>query len=310
MTSHVVVLGATGFVGGGIARHLLASGHAVTGLARTDAAADRLRAQGITPLAGDLAGRRAEVVTAATQADAVVYAAQPADPAQEAGLVEDLLDALAGSTTAFLFVSGSGVLLERTAGAWSPHTYAEDDPFVVEPLAVHRLAAEQAVRNGARRGVRAMVLRPGTIWGPGDDHGHLAAVYRSVAVTGSACYVGEGLATYGHVHLDDVARLAERTLAVGTAGSLYHAAAGETPNRWIAEAVARDLGVPTRSLTPAEAVGVWGEMGALVLSASSRTRDDRTRAELGWAPQHTDLLTAVGDPDLRALARPSLQEIS
>jgi nucleoside-diphosphate-sugar epimerase len=302
---HVVVIGATGFVGGGVARHLLAHGHVVTGLARTEAAAERLRRQGATPLAGDLAGRRDTVVVAAAAADAVVYAAQPADPREEAGLVEALVEALAGRTTAFLFVSGSGVLLERTAGAWSPRTHAEDDPFVVEPLAVHRHAAEQTVRRAAARGVRAMVLRPGTIWGPGEDHGHVASVYRSVAVTGAACYVGEGLATYGHVHLDDVARLAERALAVGTAGALYHAVAGETPNRWVAEAVARDLDVPTRSLTPAAAVGVWGEMGALVMSASSRTRDPRTRAELGWAPRHTDLLDTVGDPDLRALAVPA-----
>jgi nucleoside-diphosphate-sugar epimerase len=298
----VLVIGATGLVGGGIARHLLAQGHVVTGLARTPAAADRLRSAGLTPLPGDLAGRRDAVVTAAGAADAVVYAAQPTDPREETDLVEALLDALAGRPTSFLFVSGSGVLLERTAGAWSPHSFAEDDPFVVEPLALGRLAAEQATRHGAARGVRAMVLRPGTIWGPDDDHGHVASVYRSVAATGAACYVGDGLATYGHVHLDDVARLAERVLVAGTAGALYHAVAGEIPNRWIAEAVARDLGCATRSLTPAEAVAVWGELGALVMAASGRTRDIRTRAELGWTPQHTDMLTVVGDPGLRGLA--------
>src|SRR5690606_3044488 len=104
--------------------------------------------------------------------------------------------------------------------------------------------------------LRAMVIRPGLIWGPG-DHGHMSMIYRSVAVTGAAAYVGEGLNTYGHVHVGDVARLFALALDTGRAGALYHAVAGETPNRWIAEKVAADLGVEARSVTPEQAAGVW-----------------------------------------------------
>lgn len=80
-----------------------------------------------------------------------------------------------------------------------------------------------------------MVIRPGLTWGPG-DHGHVSMIYQSVARTGAACYIGEGLNTYSHVHIDDVARVFELALATGTDGALYHAVGGETPNRWIAEA--------------------------------------------------------------------------
>lgn len=45
----IFVIGATGFVGGHLARHLAAEGHTVTGLARTGAAVATLRARGITP---------------------------------------------------------------------------------------------------------------------------------------------------------------------------------------------------------------------------------------------------------------------
>ncbi|WP_328457236.1 NAD-dependent epimerase/dehydratase family protein [Amycolatopsis sp. NBC_00438] len=166
-------------------------------------------------------------------------------------------DALAGSETSFLFVSGSGVLLQRTGGAWSEDSFAEDDPFTVEPPAARRPAVEEPARAAAGRDVRAIVLRPGMVRGPG-EHGHLALIRRSVDRTGAACSVGEGLSTYSHVHLDDVARLAGLALARGTAGALDHAVAGETPTRWIAEAVARERGCATRSLTPAEATTVWG----------------------------------------------------
>jgi len=40
-------------------------------------------------------------------------------------------------------------------------------------------------------------------------------IYRSVAATGAACYVGEGLNTYSHVHIDDVTRLFTLALAKG-----------------------------------------------------------------------------------------------
>ncbi|MEA5363851.1 NAD-dependent epimerase/dehydratase family protein [Amycolatopsis sp., V23-08] len=292
----VLVIGATGFVGGAVARHLGAEGHLVTGLARSDDAARILTAQGIRVLRGDLD----TAVAATAQADAVVFAAQPA-PDVEQAVVAGLLDALAGTGKTFVFTSGSGVHLQRTAGAWSEDCFAEDDPFTVEPLAAGRLAAEEAVRAAAGREVRAMVVRPGLIWGPG-DHGHVSMIYRSVARTGAACYVGEGLNTYSHVHIADVARLFASVLANGTAGALYHAVAGETPNRWIAEAVARDAGCPTRSLTPEEAATVWGEFGALVLGASSRGRAPRSRTELGWRPEHTDMLTMIGEPRLRDLA--------
>jgi MMPL family len=49
-------------------------------------------------------------------------------------------------------------------------------------------------------------------------------------------------------------------LNMGTSGALHHGAAGEIANRWLAEAVAKDLGCPTRSLTTSEAADLWGEV--------------------------------------------------
>lgn len=285
----VFVIGATGFVGGAVARSLAADGHHVTGLARTDDAAAALTSHGITPVAGDLEARRSSTVAAALRADAVIYAAQ-ADPPQETAAVDDLTRALTGTGKALLFLSGSGVLLQRTGGAWSQDSFAEHEPFTVEPLAAFRKAAEETVLAAAAAGLRAMVIRPGLIWGPG-DHGHLPMIRRSVAVTGSACYIGPGLNTYSHVHIDDVTRLFTLALDAGRPGGLYHAVAGEVPNRWIAERVAQDLGCDARSVGQEEAAGIWGEFGALVMGASSRLRTVASPRELGWRPERLDMLS-------------------
>lgn len=113
---------------------------------------------------------------------------------------------------------------------------------------------------------------------------------------------------HDHVHIDDIAALFGRALETGEAGALYHGVAGEVPNRWIAEAVARDLGVETRSVTMSEATEIWGEFGGLIMSVSSRVRDAATRAALSWAPRRTDMLSQIGEPRLRALATPKLNE--
>src|SRR5258707_260120 len=51
----ILVTGASGYLGGAAARALLASGHEVFGLSRSDASATRLLEQGLTPLPGAFA---------------------------------------------------------------------------------------------------------------------------------------------------------------------------------------------------------------------------------------------------------------
>jgi nucleoside-diphosphate-sugar epimerase len=300
--TRVSVIGAAGFAGGALARHFLASGYEVSGLVRSAVAATRLQSEGIEPIIGDLESEDASplLATAVKRSDAVVFAPQLA-PEIEYRAISALLDALVGTGKTFLFTSGTGVMLQRTAGAWSQDSFAEDDVFEPEVLAARRIDTERLVRSAPTRGVRGIVLRPPLLWGPG-DHGHVAMVYRSVGLTGAACYVGEGLASYSHVHIDDAARLYVLALTRGEPGALYHAAGGEIPNRWIAEAVARDMQCETRSLSVEEASEVWGPFGALILSSSSRSRSPRARAELGWTAEKTDMLTMIGEPRLRALA--------
>jgi nucleoside-diphosphate-sugar epimerase len=298
----VLVLGATGFIGGAVARRLRAAGHSVSGLARNVAGADRLSESDIVPVKGDLEEGLEIAVAAGAQFDAVIFAPQLLlEPEHMA--VSAFLDRLAGTGKTFVFTSGTGVLSHRTEGAWSEDTFAEADEFVPARTLVRRVETETLVRAAADRGVRGVVVRPPLVWGPG-DHGHIASVYRSVGKTGAACYIGEGLNCYSNVHIDDLAHLYALVLEKGVAGALYHAVAGEIPNRWIADAVAKDLGCPTQSVSLTEAFDIWGKFAALiVMGASSRSRSPRSRKELGWTPVHRDMLVQIGEPRFQAMAR-------
>jgi len=306
MPSKIFVIGASGYVGGVLAAHFIAKGHDVSGLARSERSAVKLQSSGIRVIRGDIEEDLSPVLAAALSADAVVYAAQIAFD-KEPGVIRLLCQALAGTGKTLIFLSGSGVLMQRTNGAWSADSFAEDDPFTPEPLALPRVEAEGIVRAAANEGVRSMVVRPPVIWGPGDN-GPVANIYRSIATTGAACYIGTGLATYANVHSADLAELFSLALEHGRPGALYHAVGGEIPFRWIAEAVARDMGVETRSLTMEQAAEVFGPFGALLQSACSRIRDAQTRSELGWTPTRLDMLSMIGEPRLRALANPTIDQ--
>ena len=126
-------------------------------------------------------------------------------------------------------------------------------------------------------------------------------VLDSVRKTGSACYIGSGLNMYSHIHAEDLGRLFCRVAEDGKNGAVYHAVAGEVPNRWIADTVSRLTGAPTRSISMDEAIDLWGKFAALVVfGVSSRTRSPRSRNELDWEPKHVDML-AAGEQSLLQL---------
>ncbi len=107
------MIGATGFVGGAIARQFVSQGDDVTGLARSADAAQRLTTQGITACHADLDQRLLATTRFARQANIIVFAAQVPPPV-ELEAMKALLATLEGSGKTLLFLSGSGVLCQRT----------------------------------------------------------------------------------------------------------------------------------------------------------------------------------------------------
>ena len=87
----VFVTGASGWIGSAVTAELLAHGHEVIGLARSDAAAEKVAASGAEVLRGDI--QDIDVLRAgAEQADGVERALELIHPATSLGSVESLIE--------------------------------------------------------------------------------------------------------------------------------------------------------------------------------------------------------------------------
>src|SRR5215831_1944305 len=105
------ITGASGYIGGSVAAALLAAGHQVSGLARSDDVAAALAKIGMTPVRGTLDD--ADVLAkAAHTADVTVNAAN----AGHRAAVEAMVSALAGAGKTFLHTSGSSIVGTRARG--------------------------------------------------------------------------------------------------------------------------------------------------------------------------------------------------
>jgi len=215
MQLKIFLTGATGYIGGAIADAALADGHSVTGLARSDEAAAKLKTKGIVPVRGDLHSA-ASLMEAARTADAVIHAGTTNDGSADQEAVRIMIGAMHGSGKPFLYTSGIWVL-----GDTGGHTVDETAALNPIPMVAWRPGVEQMVLDAARDGVRAIVIRPAVVYGRGG--GIPADFVRSARETGAARYVGTGQNRWPMIHLDDLADLYLRAVEKATAGTLLHA---------------------------------------------------------------------------------------
>jgi nucleoside-diphosphate-sugar epimerase len=288
---HVFVTGGTGQTGPTIVAELVAAGHTVTGLARTDIAAARLESRGATPHRGcldDLDSLR----RGAEAADGVLHMAFGGDYAdpddlirRDCAAVKALGQTLAGSGKPF--VSTSGTLVTK-AGRVS----TEQDTPDPDSVAAFRIPGEQACLAFADLGVRASVVRLApTVHGPG-DYGFIPALIAAARRKSVSAYIGDGTNRWPAIHRADAARLFRSALEKAPAGTVLHGAGESAVTiKSIAEQVARILDIPTASLTLEQATEhLANPFLARFLSLDVPVSSQHTQALLSWTPQHATLL--------------------
>jgi nucleoside-diphosphate-sugar epimerase len=284
----VFLTGATGFIGSRIVLELLAAGHEVLGLTRSDRGAQSLEAAGARAHRGtleDLDSLRA----GAAQADAVIHTAFDHDFSnfvanceKDRRVIEAMGSVLKGSDRPLIITSGTGM---GEAGNGQPAT---EDVFNMDHPNP-RIASELAGNALLEAGVNVSVVRLPQV----HDTTRQGLVTPFVEISrekGVAAYVGNGGNRWPAAHVLDVAKLYRLALDKAHAAARYHAVAEEgVPVCEIAEVVGAGLGVPVRSLTPEEAQQHFGWLGIFAgmdLLASSAL----TRERLGWRPTGPGLI--------------------
>ena len=285
----VFVTGATGFIGSAVVKELIAAGHQVRGLCRSNDKAPALAAAGAEVHRGsleDLEGLR----SGAAQSDGVIHLAFNHDFSKMAANCEDdrrvikaLGSALAGSDRPLIVTSGTAIA--NTV----PGRPAEEDNATVGSDVHPRAASEEAAVAAAADGVNVSVVRLPQVHDT-VRQGLITPVIGTYREKGACAYVGDGLNRWPAAYVLDVARLYRLAIEKAEPNAKYHAVAEDgVPMRDIAEAIGRRLRLPVKSIAPDEAQAFFGWLGMFAgrdMPASSA----QTRRKLGWEPTGPGLI--------------------
>jgi nucleoside-diphosphate-sugar epimerase len=284
----VFVTGATGFVGSAVVSELIAAGHKVFGLARSDGAAAALAAAGAEAHRGSLDDVES-LRSGAAASDGVIHTAFNHDFSKfkancetDRDVIEVLGSTLAGSDRPLIVTSATGLLPSGRLAT------EQAVPVTTNP----RVASEEAAAAMAERGVRVSVIRlPCSVHGDG-DHGFIPILIGIAREKGVSAYAGNSN-RWPAVHRLDAAKLYRLVLEKNAAGACYHAVAEEAvPFRDIAGVIGRRLNVPAVAMSPEQANNHFGWFAHFATN-DSPSSSKRTRELLGWQPKEPGLI-----PDL------------
>jgi len=308
----VLVTGGTGHSGPYIISELIAAGHEVTGLARSDKSAEAVSGLGAKVRRGsleDLDGLK----KAAAESDGVIHVAHRQDLLPSGGIdavaaaeLQIMLaygEALAG-TGKPLVVSGS--IGSPTNVGWpAPGAHflgrpaTENDPALPPGGGEYkgslrvRNVVELTVIGLAERGVRASVVRiPLIMHSTTDNAGFLPILIALAKEKGAIGYPGDGSNRWPAVHARDLASLFRLALEKGPAGKYWHAIGDEgIPFREIAEALGSRLKLPAVPI-PVDVLMLPGYFGFLasLVTLDAPASNAITRKVLGWEPKQPGLL--------------------
>jgi nucleoside-diphosphate-sugar epimerase len=306
----VFLTGATGFIGGGIARALRDRGDEVRALVRSPEKAAELEQAGVELVAGSLADRDA-IRSAMEGCDAAIHNAAVYEigikkserPAMyEANVVgtENVLGAaLDAKIPKVVYVSTVGVF-GNTQGEIVEEGYEHQgdySSYYEETKVLAHKAAERLIEQG----LPCVIVQPGGVYGP-DDHSAVGdLIDRFVAGKLPAMVFGD--LGFNLVHRDDVVAGVLLALDTGVPGQAYILGGEVTTMRAMIETLAGivdrrppRLNLPVTALRVSRPLGpVMGPVlgfppnfGELISASDGVTywaRHDKAVRELGYAPR-------------------------
>ncbi|HUQ98757.1 MAG TPA: NAD(P)-dependent oxidoreductase [Gemmatimonadaceae bacterium] len=301
----IVVIGATGHIGTYLIPRLVAAGHDVVALSRgmrepyqpheAWSAVERFTIdRSIEETAGTF-GQRVASLRPDVVVDLICFTLESARHLVKALEDSDALLLHCGT----IWVHGHSTIV--------PTTESEPrEPF--GDYGIKKAAIEKWLLSGeARKAIRASIIHPGHIVGPGwrpvNPAGHLdPAVFSKLAKGQELVLPNIGMETLHHVHADDVAQAFELAVAHSdrAVGESFHVCSPAAMTlRGYAESMARHFGQPARlSFLP------WNEWRRTVTDEQARITWDhiahspncsitKARERLGYAPRYSSLEAVI-----------------
>ncbi|HEX4437649.1 MAG TPA: NAD(P)-dependent oxidoreductase [Solirubrobacteraceae bacterium] len=291
----VLLTGASGFIGGVLARRLAEHGEQVTSLVRRPGSAP----PGTDEVLGDLGpgGSLADVLAEARPDCVVHLAAEIASQRSEAKVREvnvegtiRLLDAcrgLPGESPRIVF--SSTVVTGDARG----ELLSEDRPLPVEtPYGRSKQEGERLVLES---GLPAVVIRPSHVYGSGGWYAE--ELVPRLRQPGRLAVIGSGANLWDVVHVEDVVSALVLAIDAAHPGSVFHVADDEPISFYDFMALtAKELGVGAPRRVPAAVARLIAGRNAVdAVVRSARSSNALIKQELGWTPRFPTAREGVPD---------------
>jgi nucleoside-diphosphate-sugar epimerase len=285
----VFVTGATGFIGSAVVKELIAAGHHVIGVYRSDEKAPALTAAGAEAYRGSIDDPES-LKDGAARSDGVIHLAFNHDFSQFAAncdtdrrVIAAIGSVLKGSDRHLVVTSGTAI------AKVAPGQFATEDAPSISANDFPRAASEETTAKIAADGVNTSVVRLPQVHDP-ERQGLISPWIAIAREKEMIAYVGEGRNRWPAAHISDVARLYRLAIEKSERGAIYNAVGEQgVAAREIAETVGQRLNLPVKSITTEEAGGYFGWLAHLAardMPASSAL----TQKKLGWRPTGPGLI--------------------
>jgi nucleoside-diphosphate-sugar epimerase len=297
----VFVAGASGAIGRPLVAKLIAAGHEVTGMTRSEARAEEIRAAGGDAAVVDVFDANALEAAMSESAPEVVIHELTALPERMNFRKKDLYTGTnrvrtEGSRNLIRGARAAGAgrfLSQSIAFAYRPEggpVKSEDDPLLDDappPFssgvdALHEM--EELVLG--TEGIEGLVLRYGFFYGPGTHYGADGTIVQDVRRR-RLPIVGDGTGVFSFIHVDDAADATTAAVERGSPG-IYNIVDDEpAPMReWVPALAAAAGAKPPRRVPAWLARLVAGRQAADFAVELRGASNEKAKRDLGWQPAH------------------------
>jgi nucleoside-diphosphate-sugar epimerase len=298
----VLVAGATGAIGQQLVPRLVAAGHEVHGMTRTESKQARLYELGAVPVVADALDpdQVAEVVGKA-RPDVIVHQLTAIPEAMDMRHPErafELTNRLRTEGTDHLLSAGHAVGVRRFVAQSNIAAYArtgaavksEEDP--VDASSAGAMRANVAAMRHLEEAVlsvtwtEGIVLRYGWFYGPGTS---LSPGSEQLELIRKRKFplVGDGAAVWSFIHVADAAEATVAAIEHGSRG-VYNVVDDDPAAvaEWL-PALAEQLGAKKPMRVPRFVGRLFaGEFGVVLMTELRGASNAKAKAELGWRPAH------------------------